>query len=89
MWNIISELYLYGLSIQYVCFEGGSSNRAFHMMHFKNKLDAFEKNFTTVNPFYPSESSESVSLIMDFSHNITKIRNNIFSSGDNKLSTRK
>ena len=86
VWNIISELYLYGFSIQYVCFDGGSSNRAFQMMHFKDRLDAFEKNFTTINPFHPSES---VSLIMDFSHNIKKIRNNIFASGDHKLSTRK
>ena len=30
VWNIISQLWLYGFSIQYVCFDGGSSNRAFN-----------------------------------------------------------
>ena len=55
-------------------------------MHFNDKLDAFDKKFTTVNPFQPSER---VVLIMDFRHNIKKVRNNIFSSGDHKLSKRK
>ena len=39
-----------------------------------------------MNPFQPSKR---VALVMDCSHNIKKIRNNIFSSGDHKLSTRK
>ena len=56
------------------------------LMHFNDKLDASDKEFTTVNPFQPSES---VALVMDFCHNIKKIRNNIFSSRDHTLSTRK
>ena len=64
VWKVISELSLYVFSIQYVCFDGGSSNRAFQLMHFKDKLDAFDKKFTTVNPFQPSER---VALIMSTS----------------------
>ena len=41
VWNIISQLYLYGFSIQYVCFDGGSSNRAFQLMHFKKYIGCF------------------------------------------------
>lgn len=86
VWKIISELSLYGFSIEYVCFDGGSSNRSFQIMHFNDKDEAMEKNYTTSNPFHPSEN---VTLLMDYSHNIKKIRNNIYSSGDHKLSKRK
>ena len=55
IWNMISAIAQYGCSIKYVCFDGCSSNRAFHMMHFKDKENTFENNFTTVNPFLPSE----------------------------------
>ena len=54
--NMISELSLYGFSIEYVCFDGGSSDRSFQLMHFKDKDEAMEKNYTTSNPFRPSEN---------------------------------
>ena len=55
VWNAISEMSQYEFQVQYVCFDGASSNRAFQMMHFENIADAIDKNFTTVNPFCPSE----------------------------------
>ena len=51
VWNIISELYLYGFCMQYVCIDGGSSNMAFQLMHFNDKLDAFEKNSQPLTHF--------------------------------------
>ena len=86
VWDMISVLSEYEFSIRYVCFDGGSSNRSFQLMHFKDKEEAFEKNFTTTNPFHPNES---VTLLMDFSHNMKKLRNNIYSSGDTNFSKRK
>lgn len=86
VWNMISAIAQYGFSIKYVCFDGGNSNRAFQLMHFKDKENAFENTFTTVNPFLPSER---ITFIMDYSHNIKKIRNNIYSSGDHEICTRK
>ena len=86
IWNMISALGQYGFSIKYACFDGGSSKRAFQLMHFANKEDAMEKNFTTLNPF---SQNENITLIMDYSHNIKKIRNNIYASGEHEMCTRK
>ena len=86
MWDAISKLITYEFTIDYVSFDGASNNRTLQMMHFEDKTDAYEKNFTTVNPFQPTEK---VTMIMDYSHNIKKWRNNIFSSGDTEYSTRK
>lgn len=86
VWELISQLTRYDFSILYVCFDGGSSNRAFQLMNFKDKNDAIEKNFTSINPFKPSSK---VTFIMDFSHNMKKLRNNLYSSGDHEFSTRK
>lgn len=65
-------------NIDYICFDGGSSNRAFQLIHFKDKEDAKANNYTTVNPYQPTEK---VSIIMDYSHNVKKFRKNIHSSG--------
>ena len=70
----------------FVCFDGGSSNRPFQLMHFKDKDEAMKNNYTTSNPFRPNEN---VTLLMDYSHNVKKLTNNIQSSGDYTLSKRK
>ena len=51
-------------------------------MHFKDKDNTFEKNFTTVNQFLPSEQ---VTLLMNFSHNIKETQNNIYANGDHEI----
>ena len=40
VWDAISKLYEIDVGIDYVCFDGGSSNRAFQLMHFENEEDA-------------------------------------------------
>lgn len=85
VWEAISKLSTYDFTVDYVCFDGASNNRAFQMMHFEDKEDAKGKNFTTKNPY----SENSVTFIMDYSHNIKKLRNNINSSGDHEICTRK
>ena len=86
VWDVVSKLYEFDINVDYICFDGSSNNRAFQLKHFTDKSDAREKNYTTVNPFNPSKS---VTMIMDYSHNIKKIRNNIFASGDAAFCTRK
>lgn len=86
VWDLISKLNEIDINIDYVCFDGSSNNRAFQFMHFTDKEDSKNKNFTTINPYNPSET---VTMIMDYSHNIKKIRNNIYASGDHEICTRK
>ena len=86
VWELIRQRSSYEFSILYVCFDGGKSNRPFQLMNFKDKNDAIEKNVTSINPFKPSER---VTFIMDFSHNMKKFRNNLYSSGDHEFCTRK
>ena len=86
VWDAISKLYEIDVGIDYLCFDGGSSNTAFQLMHFENEEDAALKNYTTVSPY---RQTDKLTLIMDYSHNIKKIRNNIHSSGDHEVCTRK
>lgn len=84
--DVINKLSEIEFNIDYVRFDGGNSKRAFQFMHFKDKEDAKLKNYTIINPFYPNQK---VTVIMDYSHNVKKIRNNIYSSGDHDTCTRK
>lgn len=85
VWKVINKLNEYDFIVDYVCMDGCSNNRAFQNMHFQDPTDAKEKQFTVTNPFYPSQS---VTMIMDYSHNMKKLRNNINSSGNKSFSTR-
>ena len=86
VWESISKLSKYEFVTDYICFDGASNNRSFQQMHFKDSEDQKMKNYTTKNPFRPSQE---VTLLMDYSHNIKKLRNNIHYSGDHESCTRK
>lgn len=86
LWDAIAKLTSFEFHVDYVLFDGASNNRAVQMSHFKDKTEAAEMKFTTANPFRPTEK---VSMVMDYSHNIKKWRNNIHASGDSDFSTRK
>ena len=85
MWEAIAKLATYDFTIDYVCLDGASNNRALQMLHFESKDEAKSKNFTATNPY----GDNQVTLIMDYSHNIKKLRNNINASGNHELCTRK
>jgi hypothetical protein len=77
VWEAIAKLLGYEFQIDYVCTDGAANNRALQMMHFNDKQQAREKNYSATNPY---GSPHSVIFIMDYSHNIKKVRNNIYSS---------
>lgn len=85
IWEAIAKLSTYEFSVDYVCFDGASNNRAFQLMHFDSKENAKSARFTAKNPY----GDKQVTLMMDFSHNIKKLRNNINASGDHTVCTRK
>ena len=86
VWDSISKLSKYEFTVDYICLDGASNNRAFQQMHFHDVEESRSKHYTTYNPFRPSQG---VTLLMDYSHNIKKLRNNIHSSGDHVSCTRK
>lgn len=78
-WKAVSMLSVFGFRVEYACMDGASSNRAFLKMHSVS-------NFTVPNMCYPERQ---VTFLMDYSHVIKRIRNNISSSGDGKMQTSK
>ena len=77
VWEAVRKLSGYEFDIDYVCIDGASNNRALQMMHFDDKGDARAKQFSATNPY---GTPSSVTFIMDYSHNIKKLRNNVYSS---------
>ncbi len=85
MWQAIQKLFEYGFQVEGVVMDGGSSNRKLIELHFDNWEHAVKSNFTTTSPFNPDMK---VTFIMDYSHVMKKIRNNIVKSGDDKEHTK-
>ena len=81
LWDAILKLKQYGFIVDFLIMDGASNNRALQYMHFKS---AISNKFTIINPY---SQCNTVSLTMDFSHNIKKWRNNILSSGDKDFCT--
>ncbi|KAK3735262.1 hypothetical protein QZH41_008885, partial [Actinostola sp. cb2023] len=73
--SAVFELIKRGITIVYCCCDGGEANRNFIKIHFEGK-DPVKENFTIVNPY----TREPLIFIMDFSHNIKKLRNNLSKS---------
>jgi hypothetical protein len=80
-WRAVDELWMFGFKILYVSLDGAQSNRNFmnYNLGYENK-----KSFKTENPY----TSGEIAFIMDVSHVIKKIRNNILSSGSAKFHKR-
>ena len=68
VWNMISAIAQYGFSIKYVCFDGGNSNRAFQMMHFKTRKMHLRITLPRLTHFYPV----NVSLLLWIIHIISR-----------------
>jgi len=81
-WEAVSKLKMYGFDVAYTCMDGAPSNRNF--MHINLGKDPTE-TMCAPNPCYPDSP---VIFMMDYSHGIKKIRNNILKSGICKGCTR-
>ena len=80
-WEAVCRLHIYGFKVAYVSMDGAQSNRSFlHMNIGKNSTTMICKN--------PSPYQSEIVFIMDPSHVIKKIRNNILKSGIIKGCTR-
>lgn len=83
-WESIDNLQMYGFDVVFTCMDGASSNRSF--LHINIGLeDTFDKSMSVPNP---CDMDETVIFMMDYSHCMKKIRNNLLKSGIQKGCTR-
>ena len=80
-WEAVTWLKMYGFTARYVSLDGAQTNRTFMNMNIG-------KSPSTMICENPSPYDPSVVFIMDPSHVIKKLRNNILKSGISKSSTR-
>jgi hypothetical protein len=82
-WKAVNYLAMFGFSVTFLSMDGAQSNRV-----FMNILLAHTGSGTsTIDNIYDPKRFK-ISIIMDFSHVMTKIRNNISKSGKNKYDKR-
>ena len=65
--------------------DGGEQNREFVKIHFENECDAKLKNYMSESLINPTRK---IAHSQDFSHNMKKLRNAVYSSGIHKSNTR-
>jgi len=81
IWKAISMLSTFGFTIQYISTDGAQSNRdLFHILLPEfNSSNPITCSFHNV---FSPKLNEKIFFIMDISHTIKKIRNNVSKSGD-------
>lgn len=79
LWRAVSNLYMYGFKVLFTCMDGAQANRSFMHSCVNDKATFLAESPCTTTP---------VSFMMDISHVIKKIRNNILKSGIHSKSTR-
>jgi hypothetical protein len=87
LWKSVNMLSSYGFTIQYVSTDGAQSNRDL----FKILLPDFDTSNPVTCSFrniFSLKGNEKLFFIMDISHVIKKIRNNISKSGDSQFCKR-
>ncbi|XP_053381363.1 uncharacterized protein LOC128549115 [Mercenaria mercenaria] len=80
-WDAVAALSMYGFSVIYTSMDGAQSNRTFQNMNIG-------KDPQTMTAQCPEDPDNSVVLMMDVSHVIKKVRNNVIKSGISKGCTR-
>jgi hypothetical protein len=81
--NALQKLLSYDFKVDFICFDGASANRVLMHMFFDD--DIVEKKFTCYSLF----ANVQMTFLMDPSHVVKRIRNNIYASGDQEGKTRK
>ncbi len=80
-WEATAALSMYGFTTLYTCMDGAQSNRTFQNINIgKNRQSMIAQS--------PECPCNSVIFMMDISHVLKKIRNNVLKSGVHKASTR-
>jgi hypothetical protein len=79
-WDAVDQLQMYGFTCIFTSMDGASSNRSFVNINITDNT-----NMTVQNP---CNFDENVIFMMDYSHVVKKIRNNILKSGTKKGCTR-
>ena len=77
-WEAVDKLQTFGFSVIYTCMDGAQCNRSFM------KYNIVDSTFMTQNPC----NLDNMIFMMDISHVVKKIRNNLLKSGVNKSCTR-
>ena len=81
-WDVVDQLKLRGFKVEYICMDGASTNRSFMKTH----VPPDHSSFTTTSIY---DDDDLITFLMDFSHVVKRIRNNISSSGDKDMHIRK
>lgn len=76
LWEAVKHLEMFGFKVTFVSTDGAQANRDLMNILLPNNKD--DKSFTFLNIMQPSQQ---ISFVMDFSHVMKKIRNNINKSG--------
>ena len=82
-WKAVNYLVMFGFSVTFLSMDGAQSNRDFMNI----LLQYTQKDTFTIHNIYDPERPK-ISIIMDFSHAMKKIRNNISKSGNNQYCKR-
>ena len=77
-WQAVKYLCMYGFKVAFVSMDGAQANRDFMKMFFPESSPILNQ-FSTPNIW--SRSDPQIIFIMDYSHVIKRIRNNILKSG--------
>ena len=85
-WKMVRMMSLYGFKVSYVSMDGAESNRDF-MKILLRSFKSIDVTSMAVQNIY-SISQQSIYLIMDYSHLMKKVRNNIFKSGNQQYCKR-
>ncbi|XP_033729442.1 uncharacterized protein LOC117318583 [Pecten maximus] len=84
-WKVVKSLDLYGFTVKYVSLDGAQCNRDFMKMFLNEKTSDTFTTMSFPNVFQPSKK---IFIIMDYSHVMKKIRNNLSKSGHSKNHTK-
>ncbi|CAC5421051.1 unnamed protein product [Mytilus coruscus] len=82
-WKAVNMLSLFDFKVTYLSMDGAQSNKDF----INTLLGKAETETFTISNVFDSDSTE-ISVIMDFSHAMNKIRNSIYKSGLNNCDKR-
>lgn len=80
-WDAVDHLQMYGFRVVYTCMDGAQSNRTFMNINLG-------KYPTTMISKNPTDPTKPIVFMMDISHVLKKVRNNVLKSGLLKTSTR-
>lgn len=80
-WRLVQQMGLFGFNVTYISIDGAQSNRTFMKMFLPENQATSDSMETMLFENIFDSSLPKISIIMDYSHVMKKIRNNILKSG--------